>query len=93
MSPSNGVAQLYIQAPGSLFFAFYDSQGYGGGILTRLHKGVENFQVLKIYTNGYFAQIQKRTTFFLCDTPDQLDPASSFPGFGIPFIKIWLRLL
>jgi hypothetical protein len=25
------------QAPGSLFVAFYDSQGYGGGILTRLH--------------------------------------------------------
>jgi hypothetical protein len=24
-------------APGSLFVSFYDSQGYGGGILTRLH--------------------------------------------------------
>jgi hypothetical protein len=34
ISPSDGVAQLYPQALGSLFVAFYDSQGYGGGILT-----------------------------------------------------------
>jgi hypothetical protein len=27
------------QASGSLFIAFYDSQGYGGGILTSLHSG------------------------------------------------------
>jgi hypothetical protein len=26
------VAQLQPQTPGSLFVAFYDSQGYGGGI-------------------------------------------------------------
>jgi hypothetical protein len=37
--PSDTVAQLYPQAPVSLFAAFYDSQGYGGGILTRLHTG------------------------------------------------------
>jgi hypothetical protein len=37
MSPSNRVAQLYLKAPGSLFVAFYDSQSYGGCILTRLH--------------------------------------------------------
>jgi hypothetical protein len=30
------VPQLYPQAPGFLFIALYDSQGYGGGILTRL---------------------------------------------------------
>jgi hypothetical protein len=36
MYPSDGVAQLYPQAQGSLFVAL-DSQGYGGGILTRLH--------------------------------------------------------
>jgi hypothetical protein len=30
---------LYPQAPGSFFVASYDSQGYGGGILTRLRKG------------------------------------------------------
>jgi hypothetical protein len=28
---------VYSQAPGSIFVAFYDSKGYDGGILTRLH--------------------------------------------------------
>jgi hypothetical protein len=39
ISPRNRVAQLYPRVLGSLFVASYDSQGYGGGILTRLHKG------------------------------------------------------
>jgi hypothetical protein len=30
------VAKLYPQALDSVFIAFYDSQGYGGGIPTRL---------------------------------------------------------
>jgi hypothetical protein len=34
MSPSDRMAQLYFQAPGSLFVAFYDSKFYGGGFLT-----------------------------------------------------------
>jgi hypothetical protein len=38
-SPRNRVARLYTQALGSLFIASYDSQGYGGGIRPRLHKG------------------------------------------------------
>jgi hypothetical protein len=38
-SPRDRPAQLYPQVPGSLFVALYDSQGYGGGILTRLHTG------------------------------------------------------
>jgi hypothetical protein len=29
--PKNRMAQLYPQALGSLFFASYDPQGYGGG--------------------------------------------------------------
>jgi hypothetical protein len=33
----NRVTRLYPQALGSLFVSSYDSQGYGGGILTRLH--------------------------------------------------------
>jgi hypothetical protein len=37
MSPRDRMAQFYPQASGSLFVAFYDTQGYGGGILTRLH--------------------------------------------------------
>jgi hypothetical protein len=31
------VAQLYFRALGSLSVASYDSQGYGGGILSRIH--------------------------------------------------------
>jgi hypothetical protein len=40
ISPRNRVAQLYPRALDSLFVASYDSQGYGGGILTRLHTGL-----------------------------------------------------
>jgi hypothetical protein len=36
ISPRNRVSQLHPQALGSLFFASYDSQGYGGVIRTRL---------------------------------------------------------
>jgi hypothetical protein len=39
MYPSDKVAQLYSQVPGSLLIPFYESQGYGGGVLTHLHKG------------------------------------------------------
>jgi hypothetical protein len=38
-APMNRVAQLYLQALGSIFVASYDSQGYGGGIRPRLHTG------------------------------------------------------
>jgi hypothetical protein len=39
MSHSDGVAQLYPQAQGYPFVAYYVSQGYSGGILTYLHTG------------------------------------------------------
>jgi hypothetical protein len=42
MFPSDRVAQLYPQAMGSLFIAFYNSQGYGGDILPLLHTGCED---------------------------------------------------
>jgi hypothetical protein len=35
----NEVAHLLLRALGSHFVTSYDSQGYGGGILTRLHTG------------------------------------------------------
>jgi hypothetical protein len=38
--PRNRVAQLYPQVLGFLFVASYDSQGYGGSILTRLYTGL-----------------------------------------------------
>jgi hypothetical protein len=37
MFSSDRVVQLYPRAPGSLFVAFYDSLGYTGGVLPRLH--------------------------------------------------------
>jgi hypothetical protein len=33
------MTQLYLQASGSLFLVFYDSQVYRGGILMLLHTG------------------------------------------------------
>jgi hypothetical protein len=39
ISLRNGVAQLHLQALGSLLIASYDSQGNGGGIQPRLHTG------------------------------------------------------
>jgi hypothetical protein len=40
-SSSDRMAQLYPQARGSHFVAFYSSQGCGGDILTSLHTGFE----------------------------------------------------
>jgi hypothetical protein len=40
ISPSDRVAQLYPQTPGSLFVASYNSQGYGGGIQPLLYMGL-----------------------------------------------------
>jgi hypothetical protein len=42
ISPRNKVAQIYPRALGSLSVASYDSQGCGGGILTRLHTGIRD---------------------------------------------------
>jgi hypothetical protein len=39
ISTRNRVAQIYPWALGSLSVASYDSQGYGGVILSCLHKG------------------------------------------------------
>jgi hypothetical protein len=43
ISPTNRVAQLYLQALGSLLVVSYDLQGYGGGIRARLHTGLNKF--------------------------------------------------
>jgi hypothetical protein len=42
------VAKLYPRALGSLFVAFYDLQGCGGGILTRLHTGKPTVQRMNL---------------------------------------------
>jgi hypothetical protein len=49
ISPRNRVVQLYPQALGSLFVASHDSQGYGGGIRTRLHTGTSAAFILALY--------------------------------------------
>jgi hypothetical protein len=46
ISPRNRVARLYPQALGSIFVASYDAQGYGGGIRTRLHMGLNYFRFI-----------------------------------------------
>jgi hypothetical protein len=46
ISPRNRVAQIYPRALGSLSVTSYDSQGYGGGILTRLHTGLAVYFLL-----------------------------------------------
>jgi hypothetical protein len=51
ISPRNRVAQLYPQALGSHFIASYDSQGYGGGIRTRLHAGLSHLGQSHIATD------------------------------------------
>jgi hypothetical protein len=55
--PRNRMPQLYPQAPGSVFVASYDSQNYGGGILTSLHTG----WIKDILTNK--VHLSSRTTF------------------------------
>jgi hypothetical protein len=49
MFPSDRVAPLYPQAPDSLFDAFYESQGYGGGILTSLDTGNSYVNILLLF--------------------------------------------
>jgi hypothetical protein len=50
ISPRNRVAQLYLQAPGSLFVASYDSQACCGGIRLRLHMRMKTvFHINNIY--------------------------------------------
>jgi hypothetical protein len=51
----NRVAQLYPRALGSLFVASYDSQGYGGGIITRLHTASQSQSY--IMTDGQLASL------------------------------------
>jgi hypothetical protein len=64
MSPSDRVAQLYPQVPSSLFVAFYDSQGYGEGILTGLHMRLlqNTFQNHIDFANIFLAGKQQYVT-------------------------------
>jgi hypothetical protein len=61
ISPRNRVAQLYPQALGSLLVTSYDSQGYGGGIRTRLHAG-KSVSFSEYYINVQFISHRKHIT-------------------------------
>jgi hypothetical protein len=58
------VAQLYPRALGSLFIASYDSRGYGGGILTRLHTGNSNLHYILniLYSYAYSQENTESST-------------------------------
>jgi hypothetical protein len=53
-------AQLYCKVPGSSFVAFSGSRGYGGGILTRLHREGRAHQGYEIsqYISGPVAEFR-----------------------------------
>jgi hypothetical protein len=66
MFPRDRVAQLYPQAPVSLFVAFYVSQSYGGGILTGLHteiseESIYGCPVLLLNTVRFFCFLMLHT--------------------------------
>jgi hypothetical protein len=87
ISPSNKVTQLYPQALGSLFFASYDSQGYNGGIRTRLHADFS-------YMRKNFWK-EKKPTFFSYDTNRIEKHASnnlSLPREGVYRTTVWQQL-
>jgi hypothetical protein len=55
------VARSYSQALGSLFIASYDSQGYGGGIRTRIHTGSGSSSRSKLYSRIRYLHHGKHT--------------------------------
>jgi hypothetical protein len=66
-TPKNRVAQLHPQARGSLSIAFYDSQGYGGGILTHLHTGTNLYNPLpNVFQFVLIAPILYRGIVVIC---------------------------
>jgi hypothetical protein len=89
VSHRSRVSQLYPQALGSLFVASYDSQGYGRGILTRLHT-----QHTHTHTHTHTQSTCNCTEFFLfaefCELP--LNFMISFLCLTHKSIFYWSRL-
>jgi hypothetical protein len=88
ISPRNRVAQLYPRALDSLFVASYDSQGYGGGILTRLHASKQENLILTNLS-------QSRTQSYITTDGQSASPsccqASGTSDQFFPF-PLWLFL-
>jgi hypothetical protein len=80
------VAQLYPQALGSLFIASYDSQGYGGGILTRPHAG-------KLLLDSYVTSEGQSVSMSWCRAHSGLVTRHYFPSEGfcqkIASLSLW----
>jgi hypothetical protein len=67
ISLRNRIAQLYPRELGSIFVASYDSQGYGGGILTPLHTGELETNLAVVYeahpqSKFPWGRVQKQNT-------------------------------
>jgi hypothetical protein len=60
------------QTPGFLFVAFYYTQGYGGGILSRLHTGILNESV-EANRIGYNVITRMFHCFFLLPTVHKIE--------------------
>jgi hypothetical protein len=78
------MVQLHPQAEGFLSFTFYDSQGYGGGILTHLNMGVI-FLIIMRNTNFSWFWKSKRLNAFVrlwnyrpCPVPLEFNPEKIF---------------
>jgi hypothetical protein len=86
ISPRNTVARLYPQALGSLFVTSYDSQGYGGGIRTRLHTGVTDptTQSQSYFTTGGLRPI----SLSWCQAPWDPRPEIFFPNWTVAVIVL-----
>jgi hypothetical protein len=79
ISPKDRVAQLYPQASGSFFVAFYDSQVKDGSILTNLH--TRNDFINNILISGHTAKD--------LNCPTTLSKKSSISNFGKIFLTIF----
>jgi hypothetical protein len=67
ISPRNRVAQLNPRALGSLPVASYDSQGYGGGIRTRLLRGsITTFELLVLFIKPGTDHIENISSIIAC---------------------------
>jgi hypothetical protein len=61
--PQVQVAQIYPRAPGSFSVASYDSLGYGGGILSRLHTRIHCPCSIGRNSNWYSLTVSMTTNF------------------------------
>jgi hypothetical protein len=72
ISPGKGVAQLYPCALDSHFAASYDSRGYGGDILTRLHTWGKKSKSSQSYVTTYGQSISTSWCTAYCGTCDEI---------------------